>query len=70
MTLTIDPIYIYLAVNVVLAALLIYNVRKVDQLKDEINALWQQMAIMAVASAGAFNKMEQKINENQEKQEE
>lgn len=68
MTLTIEPIYIYVAVNVVLAALLIYNVRKVDQLKDEINALWQQMAIMAVASAGAFNKMEQKINENQEKQ--
>lgn len=67
MTLTIDPVYIYLVVNSVLALLLIINIRKTDRMKEDINAIWQQLAIMAIASGGAFDKLEKKINEKEEK---
>lgn len=66
MTLTIDPVYIYLVVNSVLALLLIINIRKTDRMKEDINAIWQQLAIMAIASGGAFDKLEKKINEKEE----
>ena len=67
MTFTLDPIYIYLGVNTILAVLLLYNVNKINRMRDEINSLWQQMAVMAIASAGAFDKVEKKINEKQGK---
>lgn len=67
MTLTIDPVYVYLGVNSVLALLLIINIRKTDRMKEDINAIWQQLAIMAIASGGAFDKLEKKINEREEK---
>lgn len=67
MTLTIDPVYVYLGVNSVLALLLIINIRKTDRMKEDINAIWQQLAIMAIASGGAFDKLEKKINEKEEK---
>ena len=67
MTLTIDPVYVYLGVNSVLALLLIINIRKTEKMKDEINSIWQQLAIMAIASGGAFDKLEKKINEKEEK---
>ena len=66
MTLTIDPVYVYLGVNSVLALLLIINIRKTDRMKEDINAIWQQLAIMAIASGGAFDKLEKKINEKEE----
>lgn len=63
MTFTLDPIYIYLAVNTVLAIMLLFNIRKTDRLQNEVNAMWQQMAVMAVAASGAFSKLENKIDE-------
>ena len=67
MTLTIDPIYVYVGVNCVLAILLMLNIRKTEKIKEEINSIWQQLAIMAIASGGAFDKLEKKINEKEEK---
>ena len=66
MTFTLDPIYIYLGVNTVLAIMLLLNIRKTERLQNEVNALWQQMAVMAVAASGAFTKLENKIDEKQE----
>lgn len=67
MTLTFDPIYVYVTVNLVLAGMLIFNIRKTDKLREEINSLWQQIAIMAVASAGVFDKIQKKIDEKEDK---
>lgn len=68
MTLTLDPLYVYLAVNLVLAALLLYNVNKISKMRDEVNSLWQQIALMAIASAGAFDKIEKRLNEKNDKE--
>lgn len=67
MTLTIDPIYVHLAVNVVLAALLLYNVNKIKTMRAEVDSLWQQIAIMAIASGAAFTKVEKKLEDKQDK---
>lgn len=68
MTFTLDPIYIYLTVNVILAALLLYNIRKVDKIKDEVNSMWQQIAMMAIASGSTFIKIEKKLDEKQDRE--
>jgi hypothetical protein len=65
MTFTLDPIYIYLAVNTILAVMLLLNIRKTEKLQNEVNGLWQQIAVMAVAASGAFTKLENKIDEKQ-----
>ena len=70
MTFTLDLTYIYLGVNTILAVLLLYNVNKINRMRDEVNSLWQQIAMMAIASAGAFDKVEKKINEKHGKTEE
>jgi hypothetical protein len=63
----IEPQYIYLGATTVLAILQIINYRKIESLKSEIGSVWQQIAIMAIASAGAFDKLEKKIDEKEEK---
>lgn len=65
MTFTLEPIYIYLAVNTILAIMLLVNIRKTEKLQNEVNSLWQQIAVMAVAASGAFTKLENKIDEKQ-----
>lgn len=67
MTLTLDPIYVYLSVNTILAVLLLYNVNKINKIRDEVNSLWQQIAMMAIASGGAFDKIEKRLSEKQDK---
>lgn len=63
MTFTLDPIHVYLAVNLVLAGLLLYNVNKINKMREDINSLWQNIAMMAIASGGAFDKLEKKIDQ-------
>lgn len=70
MTFTLDPIFIYLSVNTVLAVLLLYNVNKINRMRDEVNSLWQQIAMMAIASGGAFDKIEKRLNEKENKTDE
>ena len=67
MTFTLDPIYVYLAVNTLLAIMLLLNIRKTDKLREEVNTLWQKIAVMAIASGGAFDKLEKKIDEKENK---
>ena len=66
MTFTLDTTYIYLGVNTILAIMLLLNIRKTDRLQNEVNGLWQQIAVMAVAASGAFTKLENKIDEKKE----
>ena len=70
MTFTLDPIFIYLSVNTVLAVLLLYNVNKINRMRDEVNSLWQQIAMMTIASGGAFDKIEKRLNEKENKTDE
>lgn len=67
MTFTIEPHYIYLGATVILAILQIVNNRKLEKVKAEVDSIWHQIAIMAIASGGAFDKLEKKINEQEEK---
>ena len=66
MTFTIDPIYVYIAVNVVLAGMLLFNIRKVEKLQNEVNSIWQQIALMAIASATAFTKIDKKLDDKED----
>lgn len=68
MTFTFDPVYVYLTVNTLLAALLLYNVNKIRKMREEIDSIWQQIALMAIASSGALHKIEKKFDEKQDKQ--
>lgn len=70
MTFTLDPIFIYLTVNTILAVLLLYNVNKINRMRDEVNSIWQQIAMMAIASGGAFDKIEKRLNEKENKTDE
>lgn len=63
----IEPQYVYLGATTVLAILQIINYRKMENLRSEVTSLWQQIAIMAIASASAFDKVEKKINEKEDK---
>lgn len=67
MTFTVEPHYIYLGATTVLAVLQILNMRKMEKIKSDIDSIWQQLAIMAIASSGAFDKLDKKINEKEKK---
>ena len=63
----IEPQYVYLGATTILGVLQIINYRKIDNLKSEVSSLWQQIAIMAVASAGAFDKVQKSLDEKADK---
>ena len=68
MTLSIEPHYIYLGATTVLAVLQILNMRKTDKLKSDIDQIWHQLAVMAIASAGAFDKVQKSLDEKADKE--
>jgi hypothetical protein len=63
----IEPQYVYLGATCILAILQLINMRKVENLKSEIESLWKQIAIMAIASAGAFDKVQKSLDEKEDK---
>ena len=67
MTFTLEPHYVYLGATAILAALQIYNGRKVAALREEVDSLWKQIAMMAIASAGAFDKVQKSLDEKADK---
>jgi hypothetical protein len=66
MTVTITSEYVYLGATLVLMLIQILQWRIIGKLKREIEDLWQQISILAVSSAGFFDKFQKKIDEKQD----
>jgi len=67
MTVTITSEYVYLGDTLVLMLIQILQWRIIGKLKREIEDLWQQISILAVSSAGFFDKFQKKIDEKQDR---
>lgn len=67
MTVTITPDYIYLVATLILMLIQIIQWRIIIKLKKEIDTIWQQISILAMSSAGFFDKFQKKIDEKQDK---
>jgi hypothetical protein len=67
MTFTITSEYIYLGATLVLMLIQILQWRIISKLKTEIESMWQQISILAMSSAGFFDKFQKKIDEKQDK---
>jgi low affinity Fe/Cu permease len=67
MTVTITSEYVYLGATLVLMLIQILQWRIIGKLKREIEDLWQQISILAVSSAGFFDKFQKKIDEKQDR---
>jgi hypothetical protein len=67
MTVTITSEYIYLGATLLLMLIQILQWRIIGKLKREVEDLWQQISILAVSSAGFFDKFQKKIDEKQDK---
>ncbi len=68
MTFTITREYLYLGVTVLLLLIQVWQMRKVDALKKEIQDLWNQIHIIAISAGNTLQKLEKKIDEKQDKQ--
>jgi NTP pyrophosphatase (non-canonical NTP hydrolase) len=68
MTFTITREYLYLGVTVLLLLIQVWQMRKVDALKKEIQDLWNQIHIIAISAGNTIQKLEKKIDEKQDKQ--
>lgn len=67
MTFIVEKDYVYFAVTLVVLIIQLYNSWRVSKLSAQIDSIWQQLAIMAIASGGAFDKLEKKIDGKQDK---
>ncbi len=67
MTITITPEYIYLVATLILMLVQIIQWRIIIKLKKEIENIWQQISVLAISSAGFFDKFQKKIDEKQDK---
>jgi hypothetical protein len=67
MTVTISSEYIYLIATLILMLVQIIQWRIISKLKKEIDTVWHQISILAMSSAGFFDKFQKKIDEKQDK---
>lgn len=67
MTITISPEYVYLIATLILMIIQIIQWRIISKLKKDIDSLWQQISILAMSSAGFFEKFQKKIDEKQDR---
>lgn len=67
MTFTVEKDYVYFAVTLAVLLIQLYNSWRMSRLSSQVDSIWQQLAIMAIASGGAFDKIEKKLNEKQDK---
>lgn len=66
-TLELQKEHIYFAVTLVVLLIQLYNTWRIGKLKSEVDALWSQISVMALAAGSAFDKIEKKIDEKQDK---
>lgn len=67
MTFTITREYLYLGVTVLLLLIQMWQLRKVETLKKEVQDLWNQIHIIAISAGNTIQKLEKKIDEKQDK---
>jgi hypothetical protein len=67
MTLTLEKEYIYLGVTLIVLFIQLFNTHRLSKIKLEIDAIWQQIALMAIASGGAIDKLDKKIDGKEDK---
>jgi hypothetical protein len=67
MTFTITREYLYLGVTIILLLIQVWQMKKVDALKKEIQDLWNQISIIAISAGNTLQKLEKKIDEKQDK---
>lgn len=68
MTFTITREYLFLGVTILLLLIQVWQMRKLDALKREIDNLWQQISIIAISAGATIQKLEKKIDEKQDKE--
>ena len=62
MTFTLEKEYVYFGVTLLVLLIQLYNTYRMGRIKSEVESIWQQIAVMAIASGGAFDKLEKKID--------
>jgi len=62
MTFTLEKEYVYFGVTLLVLLIQLYNTYRMGRIKSEVDSIWQQIAVMAIASSGAFDKLEKKID--------
>lgn len=67
MTLTFEKDTVYFVVTLLVLLIQLYNSYRVGKMNSQIDQIWQQIAIMAIASGGAFDKLDKKIDGKQDK---
>lgn len=63
MTLTVTPETIYLSVIGILMIVQVFQWRSIFKLKDQIDQIWTQMAILVGTFGKEVKELEQKIND-------
>lgn len=58
---------IYIGLIALLLILQIYQTRRIEKNKKDIDALWNQMQSLVLSIASALDQLEKKIDENQDK---
>lgn len=67
MTFTIEKEYVYFAVTMIVLLLQLYNTWRISRIKSEIETIWNQISLMAITAGSAFDKIEKRIDEKQDK---
>ena len=62
MTFTLEKEYVYFGVTLLVLLIQLYNSYRISRMNAQIDSIWQQIAVMAIASSGAFDKLEKKID--------
>ena len=67
MTFTLEKEYVYFGVSIVVLLLQLYNTYRLNKLEKEVDSIWSQLSVMAIAASSAFDKMEKKVDGKQDK---
>jgi hypothetical protein len=67
MIVTITKEMVYIGLIALLLILQIYQTRRIEKNKKDIDALWNQMQSLVLSIASALDQLEKKIDENQDK---
>ena len=67
MTFTITREYFYLGVTVLLLLIQVFQWKRYEGLKKEVQDLWNQIHIIAISAGNTIQKLEKKIDEKKDK---
>jgi hypothetical protein len=67
MTFTLEKEYVYFGVSIAVLLLQLYNTYRMNKLEKEVDSIWSQLSVMAIAASSAFDKMEKKVDGKQDK---